>query len=138
MSVDINDHLKHELKANGVEMAVHSTEQETSLINNSEEHLTRNKGPKRPSQPKDEVLTLEFKKCSANFGIVLDYKDSIKSSLRSKVMLGNAQISKILPNSPALMDKRLKVGDRILEINGKDLAKASLERSRYVIFLMNV
>lgn len=134
MSVDIKHHPKHELKTNGAEMALQSsTEHETSLISNNDEHLTRNKGPRRPSQPQDEVLTLEFKKCSANFGIVLDYKDSIKPSLRSKVMLGNAQISKILPNSPAFMDKRLKLGDRILEINGRDLAKASLERSRYVI-----
>jgi len=35
-----------------------------------------------------------------------------------------------LPGSRAKEDGKLSVGDRVLEINGHDLAKASLERAR--------
>jgi C-terminal processing protease CtpA/Prc len=136
MSVDIKnaDYLanrpQEELKSDGVDMAHPSSTVTGTSIESKNDLLKPKNKARRPSQPQDEVLTLEFKKCFVNFGIVLDNKDSIEQSLRSKVMLGNAQISKILPNSPASMDNRLKIGDRMLEINGRDLTKASLERSR--------
>lgn len=80
---------------------------------------------RRLSQP-NQVLLLEFEKCSLNFGVILDNK----SSTKTKVSLGNAHISKLLPNSPAFLDGRLKVGDKLIEVNGRDLSKASLERAR--------
>lgn len=89
---------------------------------------TREK-PRRPSQP-NEMLTLQFENCMLNFGVILDNKTSNKTSVKSKVALGNVQVSKILPKSPASLDNRLKVGDKLLEVNGRDLTKASLERSR--------
>jgi len=141
MSVDSKkanelDHfLKQKDDSDKAEMVLESARQSDRTdipnSNNSNVLQTRTKDRRRPSQPQTEgIVILEFDKCSVNFGVVLDNKSSSKSSGRSKVTLGSAQISKILPNSPAFADNRLKVGDRILEVNGRDLMKASLERSR--------
>lgn len=98
----------------------------TTNINNNDKLSKR----QRPSQPATELLTLEFKKCSLNFGVVLDNKTSNKTSGKAKVALGCAHIAKIIPKSPASIDSRLKIGDKLLEVNGRDLTKASLERAR--------
>jgi len=103
---------------------VWDTAKASSSTNNGKSREKR-----RPSQ-QNEVVSFEFEKCSLNFGIILDNKPSNRTSTKTKVALGNAQISKLLPNSPASLDGRLKVGDKLVEVNGRDLTKASLERAR--------
>ena len=80
-------------------------------------------------QNEGEVRTLEFEGCSASFGIVLENRNA-GSPNRSRSTLGNIRIAKLLSDSPAGRDKSLRIGDRVLEINGHDLRKASLERAR--------
>ncbi|XP_048583633.1 uncharacterized protein LOC5517610 isoform X2 [Nematostella vectensis] len=77
------------------------------------------------------TMVFEFKNCSPNFGIKLDNKETATKHLTSsRTTLGNARISEIQPKSLAFSDGRLTVGDKILAINGKDLSKASVERTR--------
>ena len=102
-NVDKTEELvKHQDKNENVEM-VFDVERQRKSSNN---HVLRAADRTRPSQPQSEVVVLEFDNCSVNFGIVLDNKNASKSSGRSKVSLGNAQISKLLPNSPASLDNR--------------------------------
>lgn len=76
-----------------------------------------------------DIRTFEFEGCSANFGVVLENRDS-RSPSRTRSALGNIRIIEISPDSTAKRDGRLAVGDRVLEINGHDLSRASLERAR--------
>ena len=76
-----------------------------------------------------DIRTFEFESCSGNFGVVLENRDS-KSPSRTRSALGNIRITEISPDSEAKRDGRLTVGDRVLEINGHDLSRASLERAR--------
>lgn len=76
-----------------------------------------------------DIKSFEFDDCSANFGVVLENKDPGSPS-RTRSALGNIRIADLSPGSRAKQDGRLSVGDRVLEINGHDLSKASLERAR--------
>ena len=75
------------------------------------------------------IGSFEFEDCSGNFGLVLENKDSGSPS-RTRSALGNIRIAALSPGSRAKQDGKLAVGDRVLEINGHDLSKASLERAR--------
>ena len=75
------------------------------------------------------IRTFEFEKCSSNFGITLNNKLSGKQP-KTRTILGNIRIVDITAGSPAEIDGRLHVGDRLLEINGHDLGKASIERAK--------
>lgn len=78
----------------------------------------------------DEIRTFEFDGCSSsNFGVSLENK-ATGSSNRTRSALGNIRIAGISPDGAAKQDGRLSVGDRVLEINGHDLSRASLERAR--------
>ena len=78
----------------------------------------------------DKIRTFEFEGCSSgNFGISLENK-ATGSSSRTRSALGNIRIAEISPDGAAKQDGRLSVGDRVLEINGHDLSRASLERTR--------
>ena len=78
----------------------------------------------------DDIRTFEFEGCwSENFGVVLENKDT-GSPNRARSTLGNIKITEISLNGAAEQDGRLSVGDRVLEINGHDLSRASLERAR--------
>lgn len=92
--------------------------------------VTENGTPK----PKDvvsagDIRTFEFEGCSGKFGVVLENRDTGSPS-RTRSTLGNIRIAEISPDSAAKRDGRLEVGDRVLEINGHDLSRASLERAR--------
>lgn len=76
-----------------------------------------------------DIRSFEFDECSGNFGVVLENKDPGSPS-RARTALGNIRIADLLPGSRAKQDGLLEVGDRVLEINGRDLSKASLERAR--------
>lgn len=73
--------------------------------------------------------TFEFEKCSSNFGIFLNNKPSGKQT-RTRTILGNIRIVDITAGSPAEIDGRLQVEDKVVEINGHDLTKASIERAK--------
>lgn len=78
----------------------------------------------------DEIRTFEFEGCSSgNFGVSLENK-ATGSLNRTRSALGNIRIAEISPDGAAKQDGRLSVGDRVLEINGHDLSRASLERAR--------
>lgn len=77
----------------------------------------------------DDIISFEFEDCTGNFGVVLENKASGSPS-RARSALGNIRIADLLPGSRAKDDGKLSVGDRVLEINGHDLSKASLERAR--------
>lgn len=77
----------------------------------------------------DDISLFEFEDCTGNFGVVLENK-APGSPSRARSALGNIKIADLLPGSRAKEDGNLSVGDRVLEINGHDLAKASLERAR--------
>lgn len=78
----------------------------------------------------DEIRTFEFEDCSSgNFGVSLGNK-ATGSANRTRSALGNITIAEISPDGAAKQDGRLSVGDRVLEINGHDLSRASLERAR--------
>ena len=79
-----------------------------------------------------ESHVFEFHISSANFGVVLGNKTAILTPSRSRTLLGNVRIVEISAGSLAEQDGRLRVGDRVLEINGHDLGKASIERARYL------
>jgi len=85
--------------------------------------------PRRDVVNADDSVSFEFEDCTGNFGIVLENKASGSPS-RSRSALGNIRIADLLPGSRAKDDGKLTVGDLVLEINGHDLAKASLERAR--------
>lgn len=76
-----------------------------------------------------DIRTFEFDECSGDFGVVLENKDPCSPS-RARTALGNIRIADLLPDSRAKRDGMLEVGDRVMEINGRDLSKASLERAR--------
>lgn len=76
-----------------------------------------------------DVRTFEFEGCSTSFGVALENKDH-RSPSRTRSTLGNIKIAEILPDCLAKRDGRLAVGDQVLEINGHDLSRASLERAR--------
>lgn len=76
-----------------------------------------------------DIRSFEFEDCSGKFGVVLENKDP-GSPGRARSALGNIRIADLLPDSRAKQDGKLTVGDRVLEINGHDLSKASLERAR--------
>ena len=76
-----------------------------------------------------DIRSFEFEHCSGKFGVVLENKDAGSPS-RTRSALGNIRIADLLPGSRAQQDGKLEVGDRVLEINGHDLSKASLERAR--------
>lgn len=76
-----------------------------------------------------DIRSFEFEDCSGNFGVVLENKDPGNPS-RTRSALGNIRIADLSPGSRAKQDGKLEVGDRVLEINGHDLSKASLERAR--------
>lgn len=76
-----------------------------------------------------DIRTFEFEGCSGSFGVVFENRITGSPS-RARSALGNIRISQILPDSAAQRDGRLSVGDRVLEINGHDLSRASLERAR--------
>lgn len=76
-----------------------------------------------------DIRTFEFDECSGDFGVVFENKDPCSPS-RARTALGNIRIADLLPDSRAKRDGMLEVGDRVMEINGRDLSKASLERAR--------
>jgi len=76
-----------------------------------------------------DISSFEFEDCTGNFGVVLENK-APGSPSRARSTLGNIKIADLLPGSRAKEDGKLSVGDRVLEINGHDLSKASLERAR--------
>lgn len=76
-----------------------------------------------------DISSFEFEDCTGNFGVVLENK-APGSPSRARSALGNIKIADLLPGSRAKEDGKLSVGDRVLEINGHDLSKASLERAR--------
>lgn len=76
-----------------------------------------------------DISSFEFEDCTGNFGVVLESK-APGSPSRARSALGNIRIADLLPGSRAKEDGKLSVGDRVLEINGHDLSKASLERAR--------
>ena len=77
----------------------------------------------------DDISSFEFEGCTGNFGVVLENK-APDSPSRARSALGNIRIADLLPGSRAKEDGKLSVGDRVLDINGHDLSKASLERAR--------
>lgn len=77
----------------------------------------------------EDISSFEFEDCTGNFGVVLENK-APGSPSRARSALGNIRIADLLPGSRAKEDGKLSVGDRVLEINGRDLSKASLERAR--------
>ena len=77
----------------------------------------------------DNVSSFEFEDCTGNFGVVLENK-APGSPSRARSALGNIRVADLLPGSRAKEDGKLSVGDHVLEINGHDLSKASLERAR--------
>jgi len=77
----------------------------------------------------EDSISFEFEDCTGNFGVVLENKASGSDS-RARSALGNIRIADLLPGSRARDDGKLSVGDQVLEINGHDLTKASLERAR--------
>ena len=76
-----------------------------------------------------DTKSFEFDECSGDFGVVLENKDPSSPSC-ARSALGNIRIADLLPDSRAKRDGLLEVGDRVMEINGRDLSKASLERAR--------
>ena len=75
------------------------------------------------------IRMFEFYKCSSNFGISFNNKLS-GNQTKTRTFLGNIRIVEITSGSPAEIDGRLQVGDKVVEINGHDLRKASIERAK--------
>ncbi|XP_051988047.1 ras-associating and dilute domain-containing protein-like [Xyrauchen texanus] len=69
----------------------------------------------RKDEDEDEVFTVELKRGPHGLGLAL--VDGMKSPLR----LSGIYVKSIVPDSPAALRQRLRVGDRILAVNGISL-----------------
>lgn len=73
-----------------------------------------------------DIRMFEFDECLGDFGVVFENKDFCSLSC-VRIVLGNIWIVDLLLDSRVKWDGMLEVGDRVMEINGCDLFKVSLE-----------
>ncbi|XP_051573638.1 ras-associating and dilute domain-containing protein-like isoform X2 [Myxocyprinus asiaticus] len=81
----------------------------------------------RKDEDEDEVFTVELKRGPRGLGLAL--VDGMKTPLR----LSGIYVRSVVPDSPAALNQRLRVGDRILAVNGISLVGMDYHSGRELI-----
>ncbi|XP_078694153.1 uncharacterized protein LOC144923456 isoform X2 [Branchiostoma floridae x Branchiostoma belcheri] len=87
-----------------------------------------------------DIKVFTFRNCPSleEFGITLTnvpVQDGASKQKKTsgKKVLGNIQVATVTGDRHAAQDRRLKVGDEVLEVNGHLMVKVSLEKARWIV-----
>ncbi|XP_066271209.1 PDZ domain-containing protein 2-like [Branchiostoma lanceolatum] len=87
-----------------------------------------------------DIKVFTFRNCPnlEEFGVTLTNVPAQDGGVKQKKsagkkVLGNVQVAAVTRDGHAAQDRRLKVGDEVLEVNGHLMVKVSLEKARWII-----
>ncbi|XP_055039882.2 ras-associating and dilute domain-containing protein-like isoform X2 [Misgurnus anguillicaudatus] len=110
-----------ELEASLVEGAAQQTARQHRKVGSTDQSTEED------DDERDEVFTIELIKGPHGFGLAL--VDGMKTPLR----MSGIFVKSIVPDSPAALNQRLRVGDRILAVNGISLVGMDYHSGRELI-----
>ncbi|XP_043088587.1 ras-associating and dilute domain-containing protein-like isoform X2 [Puntigrus tetrazona] len=115
-----------ELEASLLEGAAQQTARHRKE-NKVENGITANHRTEEGEGDRDEVFTVELMRGPHGLGLAL--VDGMKSSAR----VNGIYVKSVVPDSPAALSQRLRVGDRILAVNGVSLVGMDYHSGRELI-----